>query len=153
MRKRFLLLDGQSFNMFSVVKVTRAEAVRITPAGVRIRLHLDNAPSDYFKQWFRNPKNYTATTRFHPNICSFPPWPETGNYIIIEVPEDAAEDAVRMVKDWVPLANGYAEKKNATDEKRRHTVEMHRKAAEEEQKKRLDAMNAKLAALSKKLNR
>jgi hypothetical protein len=139
-------------SMFSEVRITKTEAVAVVPAGVRIHLHLDAVPSDYFKQWFRNPKNYTATTRFHPNMCSFPSWPQSGNYVIIEVPEDAAEDAVRMVKEWLPLANEYAEKKNATYEKRRHTIETHRKAAEEEQKKRLDAVNAKLNALNKKLN-
>jgi hypothetical protein len=139
-------------SMFSEVKITRVEAVAVMPAGVRIHLHLDAAPSNYFKQWFQSPKEYTATTRFHPNICSFPLWPQTGNYVIIEVPENAAEDAVRMVKEWIPLANEHAEKKNATYEKRRHTIEMNRKAAEEEQKKRLDAVNAKLNALTKKLN-
>jgi hypothetical protein len=139
--------------MFSEVKATKAEAVATTPAGVRIHLHLDRTPSDYFKQWFRDPKDYAATTRFHPSMCGFPSWPETGNYVIIEVPEDAAEDAVRMVKEWVPLANEYAEKKNATYEKRRHTLEMKRKAAEEEQKKRLLVLNEKLNALNEKLAR
>jgi hypothetical protein len=70
----------------------------------------------------------------------------------VALPEDAAEHAVRMVKEWIPPANEYAEKKNATHGKRRHTIETHRKAAEEEQKKRLGAVTAKLNALNKKLN-
>ncbi len=139
--------------MLSEVKVTKAEAVAITPGGVRIHLHLDGTPSDYFKRWFSDPKDYPAKTGFQPSMCGFPSWPDTGNYVIIEVPEDAAEDAVRLVKQWVPLANEYAEKKNATYEKRRRTIEINRKAAEEEQKKRLDAMNAKLKVLNQKLNR
>jgi hypothetical protein len=138
--------------MFSEVRATKAEAVAITPAGVRIHLHLDRTPSDYFKQWFRDPRAYAATTRFRPSMCSFPSWPDTGNYVIIDVPEDGAVEAVRTVKEWIPLANEYAKKRSASYEKRRHTIEMRKKAAEAEQKKRLDALNEKLKALNEKLD-
>jgi hypothetical protein len=68
-----------------------------------------------------------------------------------DVPEDAVEDAVRVITEWVPLANENAQKKMTMYEKRRHSIEMKRKAREEEQKKRLDALNAKLKILNKKL--
>lgn len=133
--------------MYSEVKATKAEAVAITAAGVRIHLHLDRTPIDYFEQWFRNPKDLASATRLHPRICSFPSYPATGNYIIIEVPEDAAEEAIRAVKEWIPLANDYAKKKNATHEKLLHTLEMKKKAAEAGEKKQLHDLNEKLNRL------
>jgi hypothetical protein len=143
--------------MFSEIRATKAEAVAITAAGnVRIYIHLDHAPSGYFQDWFRNPSgSFASTERFNPRLCSFPTRFEKeteDNVICFEIPEDVAVAAVEMVKEWIPIANEYANKKNATAEKRRRTLEMHQKAREEEQRKQLEEVNRRLERLNRILS-
>jgi hypothetical protein len=143
--------------MFSEIRATKAEAVAITAAGnFRIYIHLSHPPSGYFQDWFYNPpRGIASTERFHPSACSFPSRLEREtehDVICFEVPEDVAVAAVKMVQQWIPIANEYANKKNATVEKIRRTKEMHQKAREEEQRKRLEVVNKRLEALNKILS-
>jgi len=143
--------------MFSDIRATKAEAVAITASGdFRIHIHLNQAPSQYFQDWFRNPPRSTASTeRFHPRQCSFPTRfeKETEDEVIsFEVPGDVVVGAVEMVKEWIPLANEHANKMHAALEKRRRTQEMHRKAREEEERRRLEEVNRRLQELNRILS-
>lgn len=143
--------------MFSDIKATKAEAVAMTASGdFRIHIHLNHTPSQYFQDWFRNPRqSFVSTERFHPTQCSFPARFDRGtedDVIRVEVPEDAAVSVVEMVKEWIPLANEYANKMNAMLEKRRRTLEMHQKAREEQQRKQLEEVNRRLEGLNRILS-
>jgi hypothetical protein len=140
--------------MFSEIRVTKAEAVEITSTGaIRIHLHLEPPPNEYFKDWCRNPgRSFSSTTQFHPQMCNFPPYLETDDHFMsFEIAEDAMVDSVRMVRDWIPIANEYANKKYAIQEKRRQTLEKNQRAHEAEKQKRLENLNKKLENLNRKL--
>jgi len=143
--------------MFSEVSTTKAEAVAITAAGnVRICIHLDHTPSQYFQDWFHNPSgSFSSTEKFNPRLCSFPTRfgkEAEDNVICFEIPEDVAVAAIEMVKEWIPIANECANKKYAIVEKARRTREMHQKAREEEQRKQLEEVNRRLEGLNRILS-
>jgi hypothetical protein len=142
--------------MFSDIRATKANAVAITASGdFRIHIHLNHTPSQYFKDWFYNPRGIASTEKFHPRQCSFPTRSERNtedDVICFEVPEDVAVAAVETVQEWIPLANEHANKMNAALEKRRRTQEMLRKAREEEERRRLEEANRRLEQLNRILS-